>query len=97
MKLTAEMSSSKDQKNGGKYFVWTAADERKVFAFIDGQSDFFGNDEDSIEKCLAAKNGKADNLTKNSELQPFYEAANKLTFGFVSGEGIEQIADLTGV
>ena len=88
----------KTEKNGGKYFVWTAADERKVFAFVTGSLIFFGNDEASIEKCLAAKRGEAENLSKNGELATVYdEAKNKLAFGFVSSEGIKQIADFAGV
>ncbi|MEO6588191.1 MAG: hypothetical protein ABIP06_02585, partial [Pyrinomonadaceae bacterium] len=89
----------KTDKNGGKYFVWTTAeDERKVFAFVSGSLIFFGNDEASIEKCLAAKRGEAENLTKNGELTTVYdEAKNKLAFGFVSSEGIKQIADFAGI
>ena len=85
-------------KNGGKYFTWTAQDGRKVFAFVEGSLVFFGNDETSIEKCLAAKRGEADNLSKNGELETVYDQAkNKLAFGFVSSEGIKQIADFAGV
>ncbi len=88
----------KTEKNGGKYFVWTAADERKVFAFVTRSLIFFGNDESSIEKCLAVKRGEAENLSKNGELTTVYdEAKNKLAFGFVSSEGIKQIADFAGV
>ena len=88
----------KTEKNGGKYFVWTAADERKVFAFVSGSLIFFGNDEAAIEKCLAAKRGEAESLLKNAELTTIYDQAqNKLAFGFVSSEGIKQIADYAGV
>ncbi len=88
----------KTQKHGGEYFIWTSADGRKVFAFVEGSLIFFGNDEAAIEKCLAVKRGEAENLTKSGELETVYEEAkNKLAFGFVSGEGIKQIADFAGV
>ncbi len=88
----------KSEKNGGKYFTWTAADGRKVFAFVSGSLIFFGNDENSIEKSLAAKSGEAENISKSGELETVYEQAkNKLAFGFISGEGIRQIADFAGV
>ncbi|MGI9055487.1 MAG: hypothetical protein ACR2F2_06760 [Pyrinomonadaceae bacterium] len=88
----------KSKKNGGEYFIWTATDGRKLFAFVSGSLIFFGNNETAIEKCLAAKRGEAENLTKNGELETVYdEAKNKLAFGFVSSEGIKQIADFAGV
>lgn len=88
----------KSEKNGGKFYIWKASDERKVFAFVEGSIIFFGNDEASIEKCLAARRGESENLSKNSELQTVYnEAKKKLAFGFFSNEGIKQIADYAGV
>ena len=93
-----EVKKEMSDKNGGKYFTWTAKDERKVFAFVEGSLIFFGNDEAAIEKCLAAKRGEAENLSKNGELETVYDQAkNKLAFGFVSSEGIKQIADFAGV
>ena len=88
----------KTEKNGGVYFVWTAQDGRKVFAFVEGRLIFFGNDEAAIEKCLAAKRGETENLSTNGELETVYDQAkNKLAFGFVSSEGIKQMADFAGV
>ena len=88
----------KSEKNSGEYFIWTAADGRKVFAFVEGSLIFFGNNEAAIEKCLAVKRGEADNLSKNGELETVYDQAkNKLAFGFVSSEGIKQIANFAGV
>src|SRR5690606_4171453 len=64
----------------------------------EGNLIFFGNDESAIEKSLAAGRGQTVNLSKNSELGTVYdEAKNKLAFGFVSGEGIRQIAGFAGV
>ena len=86
------------EKNGGKWFEWTAQDGRKVFALVENSLIFFGNDAAAIEKCLAAKRGETENLSKNSELSAAYDAAkNRLAFGYVSGDGIAQIANLAGV
>lgn len=91
-------SLEKTNKNGGKYFVWTANDNRKIFAFVEKSLIFFGNDEVSIEKSIAAKRGEAENFSSNSELATVYDQAkNKLAFGFVSSEGIKLIADFAGV
>lgn len=86
-------------KNGGKWFEWTAQDKRKVFAFVRNSEIFFGNDETSIEKCLAVKRGEADNILKNEAFNRAYSqnAENNLAFGYVSVEGIAQIANLTGI
>lgn len=93
-----EVGLEKTEKNGGKYFIWTAKDGRKIFAFVEGSLIFFGNDESSIEKSIAAKRSEAENFSSNSELATVYDQAkNKLAFGFISSEGIKQIADFAGV
>jgi hypothetical protein len=94
-----ETSLEKSDKNGGKWFAWTAKDESRVFAFVEGSQIFFGNDAAAIEKCLAVKRGEADNLLKNEALSRAYAAnsANNLAFGYVSPEGVAQISNLAGV
>ena len=82
-------------KAGGKFFVWTATDGRKVFAFIENSLIFFGNDESVIEKCLSVKRGEADSFAKSGKT--FEKAENNLAFGYVSGDGIAQIANIVGV
>ena len=44
-------------RHQGTYFVWTAVDGRKAFAYAEGSLLFFGNDESAIERALAAKRG----------------------------------------
>jgi hypothetical protein len=83
------------EKFGGKYFVWTATDGRKVFAFVQDSRIFFGNDEPAIEKCLAVGRGEADSLAKSGKAGE--QAKNALASGFISGEGVAQIANIIGV
>ncbi len=84
--------------NNTERYTWTASDGRKTIAVISGTQVFFGNDEESINKCLLAKRGEVENLLKNKNLSLEYEKAkDKLAFGFISNEGIKQIADLVGV
>ncbi len=82
-------------KNGGKSFVWTATDGRKVFAFVEKSRVFFGNDETAIEKCLSAARGETDSLAKSGK--NLAAAKDALAAGYVSGEGIAQIANIAGV
>lgn len=84
--------------NETEKFIWTASDGRRTFAVISGSQIFFGNDEESINRCLAAKRGEAESLLKNENLAVEYEKSKgALAFGFISSEGIKQIADLVGV
>ncbi len=86
-------------KDGGDWFEWTSTDGRKVFAFVQNSLIFFSNDKETIEKCLAVKRGESDNLMKNEAFRRAYDAnaENKLAFGYVSNEGIAQIANIAGV
>ena len=83
----------------GKNFVWTANDGRKAYAFVEKSRIYFGNDETAIEKCLAAKRSEVENLLKNENLQRalLLKPENNLVFGYISPDGIAQIANLTGV
>ncbi|HEX8636723.1 MAG TPA: hypothetical protein VF692_01575, partial [Pyrinomonadaceae bacterium] len=81
-------------KNGGRSFVWTAADGRKVYAFVENSRIFFGNDESAIEKCLSAARGETESLAKSGKS---FAAENALAVGYVSGEGVAQIANIAGV
>ncbi len=84
-------------KNGGKFYTWTATDKRQIFAFVKASQIFFGNDETAIEKCLAVKRGEAENLLKNEGFARFDKAENALAFGYISPDGVAQIANLAGV
>ena len=94
-----DVKFEKSDKYGGKWFVWTAKDERKSYAFVQNSQIFFGNDATAIEKCLAVKRNEADNLTKNESFMQAFAAntENLLAFGYVSPEGIAQIANVAGI
>ncbi len=87
-----------EDAGGGRWFVWTAKDGREVFAFVENSLIFFGNNRAEIEKCLKVKRGEAESLLKNENLTQAYSANDEnLTFGFVTSEGVKQIADFIGV
>ncbi|MGI8788370.1 MAG: hypothetical protein ACR2HG_11490 [Pyrinomonadaceae bacterium] len=81
-------------KDGGKFYTWTASGNRKAFAFVEGSLIYFGNDAAALEKCLAVKRGEANNL---SNRESFAGAENNLAFGYVSPDGVKQISNLAGV
>lgn len=95
----ADAKLETSDKNGGKWFVWTAKDGRKVFAFVQNSQIYFGNDANAIEKCLAVKRGEADSLTKNENFIRAYSVNGEknLAFGYISPLGIAQIAGIIGV
>lgn len=80
-------------KNDGKYFVWTAKDGRKAFALVQGSVIYFANDESSIDKCLAVQRGEAEPIAKN----PKITGGDRLAFGYVSPDGVAQLASIIGV
>ncbi len=80
-------------KHDGRYFVWTANDGRKAFALVQGSIVYFGNDETVIEKSLAVKRGEADAISKN----PKITNGDRLAFGYVSPDGVAQIANIIGI
>lgn len=85
-------------KNSGKSYIWTAKDGRKVFAYVSGSRIFFSNDETALEKTLAVARGEAESLIKNEALARAREnAAGTLALGYVSPDGIAQIANFAGV
>ncbi len=94
-----KVNKTVSDKNDGKWFVWTATDQRQMFAYVEGSQIFFGNDESAIEKCLAVKRGESDNLLKNESFAKIYSAngANSLAFGYISPDGIAQISNLAGI
>jgi hypothetical protein len=91
----SEPTLEKSDKNGGKYFVWTAKDGRKAYALVIDSLIYFGNDESAIDKCLAVRRGEADNISKTGKV-PAADPAT-LASGYVSTDGIAQIANIIGL
>lgn len=95
-----DIKLDKGEKNGIKFFHWTTKDNQKIFASITGSLIFIGNDETIIDKCLTIKKGEADNLLKNQEFVRAFEKSKdekNLAFGYISTDGIAQLANLAGV
>ena len=91
----SEPTLEKNDKNGGKYFTWTAKDGRKAYALVIDSLIFFGNDETAIDKCLAVRRGLADSIVKTGKVPPADPAT--LASGYVSTDGIAQIANIVGL
>lgn len=80
-------------KYDGQYFVWTAQDGRKAYALVIDRLIFFGNDDTAIEKCVAVRKGEAESISKNSKLP----TGEFLSSGYVSTEGVAQLANIVGI
>ena len=91
----SEPKLEKSDKHGGKYFVWTAPDGRKAYALVIDSLIYFGNDESAIDKALAVRRGEADTIAKTNKIQA--ADAQTLASGYVSADGVAQIAALIGV
>jgi hypothetical protein len=90
-----EIEMEMTPRNDGRFYVWTSQDGRKAFALQQDSLVFFGNDESAIERCQAVKRGEADAIAKSPKLND--EDADRIAFGFISTEGIGQLANIAGV
>ena len=82
-------------KHGGKYFTWTAQDGRKAYALVLGSLILFGNDESAIERCVTVQSGDGESIAKNPRVAAF--ATDSLASGYVSKDGVAQIANIAGL
>ncbi len=82
-------------KHGGTYFTWTAPDGRKAFALVRGSLILFGNDETAIDNCVNVMNGGGESIAKNAKVSAFVQ--DSLASGYVSKDGVAQIANIAGV
>ncbi|MEQ1922822.1 MAG: hypothetical protein ABL952_09975 [Pyrinomonadaceae bacterium] len=91
----SEPTLERSDKHGGEYFIWTAQDGRKAYALVIDSIIYFGNDESAIDKCLAVKRGEADSVAKAGKVKP--ASQESLASGYVSTDGVAQIANLVGL
>lgn len=91
----SEPTLEKSQKHGGSYFKWSAKDGRRAFALVIDSLIYFGNDETTIDKCVAVRRGEADSIAKSGKLPQ--SVTNSLASGYVSTDGVAQIAALAGM
>lgn len=85
----------KSDKHGGKYFTWTAADDRKAHALVIETLVWFANDETAIDKAIAVRRGESDSILKTGKIQ--LAEPGTLARGYVSSDGIAQISNIAAV
>jgi hypothetical protein len=88
-----EAKLESEDRDDGRYYTWTARDGRKAHAFVTGSLVIFGNDATAIEKCLAVKRGEAESIAENTKLT----RGDRLAFGYISPNGVAQIANIAGI
>ena len=91
----SEPTLEKSEKSDGRFFTWTSAGGRKAYALVKGRLIYFGNDESAIDKCLAVRRGEADSIVKTGKVALADPAT--LASGYVSPDGIAQIANIVGL
>lgn len=82
-------------KDGGRWFTWTAGDGRKAYAFVKDGRVYFGNDESAIARCLAISRGEGESLAGRVPLPE--PAENTVAAGFISQDGVAQVANLAAI
>jgi hypothetical protein len=88
-----EVEMEMTPRNDGRFYVWKSQDGRRAFALQQDSLIFFGNDESAIERCQAVKRGESESIAKNPKITD----GDRLAFGYISTQGIGQIANITGV
>jgi len=98
-KFGADTEFRQFEKDSGRWFEWIAKDNRKAFTFVSGGRIYFSNNRNSIVKCLSVKNGTTESLKINESLSKVYsiQAENNAAFGYISPNGIVQIADYISI
>lgn len=79
-------------KADGRYYVWTAPDGRRAFAFVVGSLVFLANDEAALEKALNVRSGLEPPLSFETNGEDF--AAVR---GVVTEAGIGQISNFAAI
>lgn len=90
-----EPKLEKSDKHGGKYFTWTAADGRKAHALVIESLVWFANDETAIDKGISVRRGESDSIIKPGKIP--LAAPGTLARGYVSTDGVAQIANIAAV
>ncbi|MCW5960026.1 MAG: hypothetical protein KIS76_07670 [Pyrinomonadaceae bacterium] len=86
------------EKFGGTWYEWKSRDGKSAFALVQNSLIFFGNDAASIEKCLAAARGETEKITADTKFTNAREDSKELVaFGYVSPDGVGQLANIAGV
>lgn len=94
-----DVKLEESDKQDAKFYLWTSSDGRKLFSAVSESLIYVGNNENLLDKCLSVKRGETDNLLKNENLASARARTgeNPLVFGYVSPEGVAQIANLIGI
>jgi hypothetical protein len=82
------------ERDGGRDMTWTAADGRRAYASVTGSIVYFSNDRESLDKTLAVRTGAAS-LASTGKIHP--PPIDAIASGYVSTQGVAQIADLMGL
>ncbi len=81
-------------KYDGDLYEWAAADGRRSYALVIGSAVYFSNDIAAMEKCLSVQHGEQTAIA----VRPEFTAPDELlASGYISEDGIAQIANLLGV
>ncbi|HVF46505.1 MAG TPA: hypothetical protein VNA17_02960, partial [Pyrinomonadaceae bacterium] len=91
----ADVAQDQIDKNGGRYFTWTASDGRKSYAQVIDSVIYFGNDESIIDKCMAVRRSEGDSLAKTGKVTG--HDPNSLASGYVSTDGVAQLGNIAGL
>lgn len=91
----SDVTQDRADKHGGQYFTWTAADGRRAHALVIGSLVYFGNDEAALERCLSVSRGEIESIANGGKVTQIQASA--LASGYVSSDGVAQIASIVAL
>jgi hypothetical protein len=84
--------------DGAKYIIWIAPDnERRIVAAVMGSVAVIGNDEPSVQACLAVRRNERPSLDSSPQLEEMRRrvgGSGALAFGYVSTEGAARLFEM---
>ncbi len=84
--------------DGAKYIIWIAPDnERRIVAAVMGSVAVIGNDESSVQACLAVRRNERPSLDSSPQLEEMRRrvgGSDALAFGYVSAEGAARLFEM---
>ena len=82
----------------GETILWIAPKgDRQIIAAISGSLVVIGNDEATVQSCLAVKRGERASLRENARLEQMRQRVagrDSLAFGYVSPQGLDELMRL---
>lgn len=96
-----ETRTEKIERENAQWTVFRAVqNEKQIFAAVQNTTAVIGNDEQAVQACLDAKNGKRKSLIENEKLaesRANVDAESSFVFGLVTTQGVKEVSEIGAI